>query len=170
MGRELNPRIGDFDIKFFTELRPGLLGWIWINFCFAYKQYHDLNRVTNSMILVLAFHTFYVADALWNEEKVLTTIDITSGKNQVDQLILTIHFNIGDNRGRWIYAYVWVVLLAAHDIYYPSSLLGRLPSGSQQPRIQSYLRSLRIGLLYLPKRKLPKEWVPYKPRKWQSEA
>ncbi|KTG38994.1 hypothetical protein cypCar_00003972 [Cyprinus carpio] len=27
MGRELNPRIGDFDLKYFCELRPGLIGW-----------------------------------------------------------------------------------------------------------------------------------------------
>jgi len=28
MGRELNPRIGDFDLKYFCELRPGLIGWV----------------------------------------------------------------------------------------------------------------------------------------------
>lgn len=28
MGRELNPRIKDFDIKFFCEMRPGLIGWV----------------------------------------------------------------------------------------------------------------------------------------------
>ncbi|KAI7886424.1 ERG4/ERG24 ergosterol biosynthesis protein [Lichtheimia hyalospora FSU 10163] len=78
IGRELNPRIGNFDIKFFTELRPGLIGWVVINFCMACKQYTDLGRITNSMVLVLAFHTFYVADALWNEEAVLTTMDITT--------------------------------------------------------------------------------------------
>lgn len=80
IGRELNPRIGSFDIKFFTELRPGLIGWVVINLCMACKQYTDLGRITNSMVLVLAFHTFYVADALWNEEAVLTTMDITTGK------------------------------------------------------------------------------------------
>lgn len=79
IGRELNPRIGSFDIKFFTELRPGLIGWVVINLCMACKQYTDLGRITNSMVLVLAFHTFYVADALWNEEAVLTTMDITTG-------------------------------------------------------------------------------------------
>uniref|UniRef100_A0A8D0GY40 Delta(14)-sterol reductase TM7SF2 n=1 Tax=Sphenodon punctatus TaxID=8508 RepID=A0A8D0GY40_SPHPU len=29
MGHELNPRIGSFDLKYFCELRPGLLGWVW---------------------------------------------------------------------------------------------------------------------------------------------
>lgn len=28
MGRELNPRIGSFDFKYFCELRPGLIGWV----------------------------------------------------------------------------------------------------------------------------------------------
>ncbi|ETE60027.1 Lamin-B receptor, partial [Ophiophagus hannah] len=28
MGHELNPRLGLFDLKFFCELRPGLLGWV----------------------------------------------------------------------------------------------------------------------------------------------
>lgn len=30
-GRELNPRIGTFDLKEFCELRPGLIGWAVIN-------------------------------------------------------------------------------------------------------------------------------------------
>lgn len=28
MGRELNPRIAGFDLKYFCELRPGLIGWV----------------------------------------------------------------------------------------------------------------------------------------------
>lgn len=28
MGHELNPRIGNFDLKYFCELRPGLIGWV----------------------------------------------------------------------------------------------------------------------------------------------
>lgn len=27
-GRELNPRIKNFDLKFFCEMRPGLIGWV----------------------------------------------------------------------------------------------------------------------------------------------
>lgn len=80
IGRELNPRIGDFDIKFFTELRPGLIGWMVINYCLAAKQWIDLGRLTNTMFLVLFFQTWYVVDSLWNEEAVLTTMDITTGK------------------------------------------------------------------------------------------
>lgn len=79
IGRELNPRIGSFDIKFFTELRPGLIGWLVINYCLAAKQYLDLGYITNTMILVQFFQTWYVIDSLWNEEAVLTTMDITTG-------------------------------------------------------------------------------------------
>lgn len=28
LGRELNPRLGSFDFKYFCELRPGLIGWV----------------------------------------------------------------------------------------------------------------------------------------------
>ena len=31
IGRELNPRIGNLDLKEFCELRPGLIGWFVIN-------------------------------------------------------------------------------------------------------------------------------------------
>ncbi|KAG0177081.1 hypothetical protein DFQ28_010911 [Apophysomyces sp. BC1034] len=78
IGRELNPRIGDFDIKFFTELRPGIIGWLIINLCFAAKQYIDLGRLTNSMIFVQLFQAWYIIDSLWNEDAVLTTMDITT--------------------------------------------------------------------------------------------
>lgn len=32
IGRELNPRIGTFDLKYFCELRPGLIGWVCLFF------------------------------------------------------------------------------------------------------------------------------------------
>ncbi|CAO3608486.1 unnamed protein product [Mucor hiemalis] len=78
IGRELNPRIESFDVKFFTELRPGLIGWIVLNYCLAAKQYVDLGYITNTMILVQFFQSWYVIDSLWNEEAVLTTMDITT--------------------------------------------------------------------------------------------
>jgi hypothetical protein len=31
MGRELNPRVGGLDLKYFFELRPGLIGWVLMN-------------------------------------------------------------------------------------------------------------------------------------------
>lgn len=83
LGRELNPRFSSspdstFDIKYFIELRPGLIGWILLNFGMACKQYDNLGRITNSMVAVLALETFYVVDSFWNESAVLTTMDITT--------------------------------------------------------------------------------------------
>ncbi|GMH35464.1 hypothetical protein BSKO_03332 [Bryopsis sp. KO-2023] len=78
IGRELNPRIGRFDLKEFCELYPGLIGWVVLNLGMAHQQWLDLGRVTNSMVLVNVFHLVYVADALWHEKSILTTMDITT--------------------------------------------------------------------------------------------
>ncbi|KAI9598797.1 delta14-sterol reductase [Syncephalis fuscata] len=78
IGRELNPRVGNFDIKCFTELRPGLIGWIVINFCSAVEQYSRIGTLTDSMILVQLFQAWYVFDSLINEAAVLTTMDIVT--------------------------------------------------------------------------------------------
>ena len=55
-----------------------LIGWSLLNFSLAIQQYHDLNRMTSSMILVNLFQFYYVIDALWNERAILTTMDITT--------------------------------------------------------------------------------------------
>lgn len=76
MGRELNPRIGSFDWKVFCEMRPGLIGWVMINYCMMIKQFETHGTVTSSMLLVCLFQSWYVLDALWFEESILTTMDI----------------------------------------------------------------------------------------------
>lgn len=78
MGRELNPRILRVDIKEFCELYPGMIGWGLLNLAFAYQQYQKLGYVTNAMILVNAFELWYIADGLYNEKSILTTMDITT--------------------------------------------------------------------------------------------
>ncbi|XP_042529386.1 delta(14)-sterol reductase LBR [Dipodomys spectabilis] len=79
IGRELNPRIGTFDLKYFCELRPGLIGWVIVNVVMLLAEMEVQNRPTPSlaMILVNSFQLLYVVDALWNEEALLTTMDIT---------------------------------------------------------------------------------------------
>lgn len=70
IGRELNPSIGSLDIKSFNELRPGLILWVLINISMACEQATrrgGLSQITDSMWLVLAFQTWYVADGLYNE-------------------------------------------------------------------------------------------------------
>lgn len=78
VGRPLNPRVGSFDIKFFCELRPGLLLWCVINLGYIVKQYTLYGKVFDSIILVCAFQIFYVITALWNERAVLSTMDIVT--------------------------------------------------------------------------------------------
>lgn len=41
--------------------------WLIIDLAMAAKQYEDLGRVTDSMFLVVIFHSWYVVDALYNE-------------------------------------------------------------------------------------------------------
>ncbi|XP_032694624.1 delta(14)-sterol reductase LBR isoform X1 [Lontra canadensis] len=79
IGRELNPRIGTFDLKYFCELRPGLIGWVVVNLVMLLAEMKVQNQATPSlaMILVNSFQLLYVVDALWNEEALLTTMDIT---------------------------------------------------------------------------------------------
>lgn len=76
MGRELNPRNGPFDWKIFCEMRPGLIGWVFINYCMLVKQFETHGYVTASMVLVCFFQFWYILDALWFEEAILTTMDI----------------------------------------------------------------------------------------------
>ncbi|XP_069564670.1 delta(14)-sterol reductase LBR [Brachyistius frenatus] len=77
-GRELNPRIKEFDLKFFCEMRPGLIGWCLINFAMALAemQQQGLEAPSYAMILVNVFQLLYVVDGLWNEEAILTTMDL----------------------------------------------------------------------------------------------
>ena len=74
MGRELNPRISSFDLKYFCELRPGLIGWVCLNLGALAKQ----DQVSPSMLLVNLFQLQYVWDALYFERSILTTMDITT--------------------------------------------------------------------------------------------
>uniref|UniRef100_UPI00398F2585 delta(14)-sterol reductase LBR isoform X3 n=1 Tax=Pristiophorus japonicus TaxID=55135 RepID=UPI00398F2585 len=78
IGRELNPRIKNFDLKYFCELRPGLMGWVVINLglLFAEMSVQGRDIPSLAMILVNSFQLLYVLDALWNEAAILTTMDI----------------------------------------------------------------------------------------------
>ncbi|KAI0345721.1 ERG4/ERG24 ergosterol biosynthesis protein [Trametopsis cervina] len=79
IGRELNPAIGSFDLKSFNELRPGMILWGLIDISMACEQaVRRGGNITDSMTLVLIFHMFYIADALYNEPAIFTIIDITT--------------------------------------------------------------------------------------------
>jgi len=78
IGRELNPRIGNLDLKEFCELRPGLIGWAVINIGMCVKAYKQNGHLSLSIVLVTLFQGLYVWDALYNERAILTTMDITT--------------------------------------------------------------------------------------------
>lgn len=83
IGRELNPRItfpfiGEVDVKEFVELRPGLMGWVIMNFAWCAQQYRNYGYITDSMLCITSIQTVYVVDSWWNESSVLTTMDITT--------------------------------------------------------------------------------------------
>lgn len=78
IGRELNPRIGEWDIKLFCELRPGLLLWFLLNLSCLQRQFQKIGYITNSMILVNLLQFIYIIDGVLNEEGCLTMVDITT--------------------------------------------------------------------------------------------
>ncbi|RLV90440.1 Delta [Spathaspora sp. JA1] len=78
IGRELNPRLSTWDIKLFCELRPGMLLWLVINLSCVHQQYHQLGKVTDSLVLVNLLQAFYIFDGVLNENGLLTMIDITT--------------------------------------------------------------------------------------------
>ena len=78
MGRELNPRVRGFDLKYFCELRPGLLGWAALDLGMVAKQVELHGRVSAPMVAVVGFQLLYVWDALFHERAILTTMDITT--------------------------------------------------------------------------------------------
>eukprot|EP00927_Polykrikos_kofoidii_P021972 TRINITY_DN20650_c0_g1_i1.p1 TRINITY_DN20650_c0_g1~~TRINITY_DN20650_c0_g1_i1.p1 ORF type:complete len:464 (+),score=54.35 TRINITY_DN20650_c0_g1_i1:112-1503(+) len=78
IGRELNPRIGSFDLKEFCELRPGLIGWVALNLGMSAKQYQGASGVSGSMLLVNLLQGLYVWDSLYHEQAILSTMDITT--------------------------------------------------------------------------------------------
>ncbi|TFK97921.1 ERG4/ERG24 ergosterol biosynthesis protein [Pterulicium gracile] len=81
IGRSLNPSLGSLDIKQFNELRPGLILWVLIDICMVCEQAVRrgvYRNVTDSLWLVACSQIWYVADCLYNEPAILTTMDITT--------------------------------------------------------------------------------------------
>jgi len=76
MGVELNPRIGNFDLKLFFIARCGMISWILVDLSHAAGQFERFGEVSNSMILVCFLHSIYVIDLLYYEAWYLETIDI----------------------------------------------------------------------------------------------
>ena len=80
-GPALNPRlppVTGFDFKFFCEGRPGLIGWMIINFALALTQHERHGAISLSMWIVLGLQLFYILHYFWAESFILSTIDIRS--------------------------------------------------------------------------------------------
>ena len=77
VGKELNPRLGSFVIKF-VAYRVGMMWWLVLNFGFLAKQVETEGSATWRMLCYQFATSFYVLDYFWNEEKMLTTWDIIS--------------------------------------------------------------------------------------------
>jgi hypothetical protein len=78
-GTALNPRIPPvtgFDLKFFFESRPGLLGWAIVVIGLATTQLERDGRLSLAMALVVGMQVLYVASYFWWERGVLSMIDI----------------------------------------------------------------------------------------------
>lgn len=81
IGRELNPRVGCFDIKLFCELRPGMLLWLLINLSCLHHNYvveNNFSGVNDALVLINLLQGFYIFDGVLNEEGLLTMMDIAT--------------------------------------------------------------------------------------------
>lgn len=77
VGRELNPRIGSFDLKF-VAYRVAMIFWLILNFGFLAKQIEISGTFTYRMLFYQIATGIYILDYFWNEQKMLTTWDIIS--------------------------------------------------------------------------------------------
>ena len=78
MGAVLNPRIRDFDVKFFVELRPGIMLWFFFTLSMLVRQYDATGTVTNTMLLVAFYHLCYANACFKGEECVPMSMDIAT--------------------------------------------------------------------------------------------
>lgn len=67
IGRELNPRVGNLDLKMFALLRLGLISWVALNSIYLMRHFKDMGPIPLAPGLIAAFQIFYVCDALWFE-------------------------------------------------------------------------------------------------------
>ena len=75
-GTELYPRIGDLDIKTFTNCRFGMMGWGVLILCYAAKQAEDHGQVFNSMFVSVFLQHVYIAKFFLWEAGYWKTMDI----------------------------------------------------------------------------------------------
>jgi hypothetical protein len=65
IGKEINPRIKNFDIKFIAY-RVGMLWWLVLNFGFLAKNIEEFGYISTRMMCYQFVTAFYVLDYFWN--------------------------------------------------------------------------------------------------------
>ena len=85
MGPQLNPHLLpgswlSFDIKFFYELRPGIMHWFFTSLAFALRQYEESGEVSAAMLCVCFYHLCFVNACYKGEHCVIWTMDIIHEK------------------------------------------------------------------------------------------
>uniref|UniRef100_UPI00398EAC15 delta(14)-sterol reductase LBR-like isoform X2 n=1 Tax=Pristiophorus japonicus TaxID=55135 RepID=UPI00398EAC15 len=78
MGRELNPKFGKLNIKFFSMLRIAFIGWALFILTILAEGVERNGRVSPALGLVVVFQLFYILDALYDEESILFTKEIVN--------------------------------------------------------------------------------------------
>ena len=76
MGSWLNPRIGDFDLKMWAEIRVSWMQLFILTLSAAFKQYETLGYISSGMGLIVLAQYLYCNAVMKGEECVPTTWDI----------------------------------------------------------------------------------------------
>lgn len=76
MGAWLNPRIGNFDLKLWAEIRVAWIQLFLITLSAAVKQYETTGSISGSMFLILLAQYLYSNACMKGEECVVTTWDV----------------------------------------------------------------------------------------------
>lgn len=75
-GTELYPRILGWDVKQFTNCRFGMMYWQVGLICYAFKQYEDIGKVSESMLVSVLLQSIYIAKFFWWETGYFCSMDI----------------------------------------------------------------------------------------------
>ena len=174
MGHQLNPRIGSFDLKYFCELRPGLIGWAVINVAMMMKQYEVHGSISNSMVLVNLMQGLYVLDALWFEVSLARLYHTPPAElthsHPRNGAALHCHKH-GHHNGRLrTHAIVRRPSVGAVHIHDAGTVLGVHPCAPVASGAGRYPRNARRWLLRVPLGQLAKGRVPQGPFSRGSEA
>lgn len=76
MGAILNPSIFGFDLKFFAEIRPGIMLWFFLTSSMAMKQYDQYGYVCAPLLCMVFYHLCYANACYKGEECIPMSMDI----------------------------------------------------------------------------------------------